>query len=112
MASGGRQPLPPLPPAAVADPDGSDGHILRGRSVAARTESCAHALQAESKMGKDLSTGNLKSHLQHNHRVEFQVCCVCVRASLFSAFAQKARSGTSFRDRHSLTLDLAHLESD
>lgn len=29
-------------------------------------------VQAEAKMGKDLSTGNLKSHLQHNHRAEFQ----------------------------------------
>jgi len=58
--------------------------ILLSRSGAAMTDSRAHALQAESKMGKDLSTGNLKSHLQHNHRVEFQVCCVCERASLVS----------------------------
>jgi len=41
----------------------------------------ARVLQAEAKMGKDLSTGNLKSHLQHNHRAEFQVGAVCVRAS-------------------------------
>ena len=39
-------------------------------------ESSKHAYvqdfaKAEVKMGKDLSTGNLKSHLQHNHRAEY-----------------------------------------
>ena len=54
-----------IPTIATEDIHGVHGSQCRRTDV--------YALQAEAKMGKDLSTGNLKSHLQHNHRTEFQV---------------------------------------
>ena len=45
--------------------------------------------RAETKMGKDLSTGNLKSHLQHNHRAEFSEFYVKQQAKVAAKLSAK-----------------------